>query len=90
MMSLEYLVFSLSLSYDVTLFSNNFWYSINNSWLRGADDGVDSNCVVPTANIEYSNVGSSEEHGSVKSFPTKSLQNHGIIDCHLEKVLLHL
>lgn len=59
-------------------------------WLRGADDGMDSNCVVPSADIENSNVGSGEEHGSPKSFSTKGLQNHEINDRHLEKVLSHI
>ncbi|KAK1362259.1 tRNA pseudouridine(55) synthase [Heracleum sosnowskyi] len=53
---------------------------------RKTDDGTDSNCVVPSADIENSNVGSSEEHGSLKSFPTKGLQNHEITDFHLEEV----
>lgn len=51
---------------------------------------MDFNCVVPSADIENSNVGSSEEHGSLESFPTKGLQNHEIVDLHLEKVLSHL
>lgn len=53
---------------------------------RKTDDGMDSNCVVSSADIENSNLGSGEEHGPPRSFPTKGLQNHEISDCHLEKV----
>ncbi|WOG97739.1 hypothetical protein DCAR_0417080 [Daucus carota subsp. sativus] len=49
-------------------------------------DGVDSNSIVPTADTENSNVGASEEHGSLESFPAKGLENHENPDCHLEKV----
>ncbi|XP_074373005.1 uncharacterized protein LOC141713470 [Apium graveolens] len=53
---------------------------------RKTDNVMESGCVVPSADIENSNVCSSDEHGSLKSFPTKGLQNHKITDLHLEKV----
>ena len=51
---------------------------------------MDSNSIVPTADTENLNVGASEEHGSLESFPAKGLENHENPDCHLEKVLSHL